>query len=305
MKTINNNTGYSQGNTMNIQEETAWAHFEDQSPYKRLKNTSNKTHFSDMFDGDVFGNFAFITIIVIIISTIVAYELDKEGNVRWIWTNYFWNSLFDSIKTALVIGGLLFAILTLIYVIIKYPKYRKYFVEARKDNILIKHNNEENYKRRLVVAKKLQQEYDYITQKIIKQTEQNRIDIYSLGVIDKDYQNIVAISSFYQYFRTGRVDSLTGTFGAYNKYEEERRQDVIITELRKIVSSLEQIKENQRALYDATKEGQNVGNRIIQEVHKMQEQNNILIDNSYVTKYNAQNIANNTEFLKWYAFIKN
>lgn len=155
------------------------------------------------------------------------------------------------------------------------------------------------------MAKNFQQEYNYITQKIIKQTEQNRVDIYSLGIIDKDYQNIVAISSFYQYFRTGRVDSLTGTFGAYNKYEEERRQDVIITELKKIVSSLEQIKENQRALYDAIKEGQNVGNRIIQEVHKMQEQNNILIDNSYVTKYNAQNIANNTEFLKWYAFIKN
>ena len=312
LQAINNNSGYSKGKKVNVQEETAWAYLEADSPYKRMQKTVEKPRFFNMFDSDVFGTFAVITIFVFIVSSIIVYVEDKTGHVRWIWNSYFWDSLLNSIKTGLLIGVIFFGILTLFYALIegvKYHKkkgmYKRSFIEARKRNSYIKDYNKEQYKKRLILSQNLENEYNYLTQEIIKQTEENRKKLYSLGIIDRDYQNIVAISSFYQYFRTGRVDSLTGPFGAYNKYEEEKRQYLIITELRKILSSLEQIKDNQMALYEAIKEGQNVGNKMIQEVRKVQNQNDILIENSYVTKYNAEKSANNTEFLKWYAIFKN
>ena len=70
----------------------------------------------------------------------------------------------------------------------------------------------------------------------------------------KKYRNIVAVTSFYEYFDSGRCDALEGSTGAYNIFEQEVRASMIISKLSDAVSVLKDIKENQNRLYDAINE---------------------------------------------------
>lgn len=79
-------------------------------------------------------------------------------------------------------------------------------------------------------------------------------DLYNLNIINKKYQNIIAISSFIDYLDSGRCDSFDGAYGCYNLFESESKQDEIITKLGKIVNLLEDIKKQQYALYCVLKE---------------------------------------------------
>lgn len=77
--------------------------------------------------------------------------------------------------------------------------------------------------------------------------------MYSKNVIYVKYRNLPAISSFLDYFSSGRCSSLTGPYGAYNLYENEARMDGIITRLDNISMQLMQIQYNQQRLYEAVK----------------------------------------------------
>lgn len=79
-------------------------------------------------------------------------------------------------------------------------------------------------------------------------------DLYNLNIINKKYQNIIAVSSFVDYLDSGRCDSFDGAYGCYNLFESESKQDEIITKLGKIVNLLEDIKKQQYALYCVLKE---------------------------------------------------
>ena len=71
-----------------------------------------------------------------------------------------------------------------------------------------------------------------------------------LGVIFPKYYDLVPVCSIYEYFITGRVTELTGPYGAYNLYEQELRQNLIVSRLDAISSQLEDIKQNQYTLYE-------------------------------------------------------
>ena len=77
--------------------------------------------------------------------------------------------------------------------------------------------------------------------------------MYTSNIIYPKYRNLPAISSFLDYFSSGRCTSLTGPYGAYNLYESEARMDGIITRLDNISSQLTQIQFNQRMLFFALK----------------------------------------------------
>ena len=74
--------------------------------------------------------------------------------------------------------------------------------------------------------------------------------LYHTGIIYKKYRNIVALSTFSEYLDSGRCTSLTGSAGAYNIYESEIRSNMIISQLSEVLSSLDQIANNQRKLHD-------------------------------------------------------
>lgn len=73
--------------------------------------------------------------------------------------------------------------------------------------------------------------------------------LYEENIIYPKYQNLVAVSTIYEYLASGRCDRLEGPNGAYNLYEMELRQNIVIGQLSTITEHLEQIKENQYTLY--------------------------------------------------------
>lgn len=74
-------------------------------------------------------------------------------------------------------------------------------------------------------------------------------EIFSVGIIYPKYNNLIAWTTIYEYFETGRVNALEGPDGAYNLYESEIRANIIIGKLDVIIDKLEQIKDNQYMLY--------------------------------------------------------
>lgn len=84
--------------------------------------------------------------------------------------------------------------------------------------------------------------------------------MYSCNIIDEDYRyDIVAISSFYQYFRKQKTYSLvfdpkTGDRGAYNIFDEEVRLGLIISKLDTVIDKLDEISSKQSELLNALHE---------------------------------------------------
>ena len=91
-----------------------------------------------------------------------------------------------------------------------------------------------------------------IDEAVIALEEQNKClkQYYDLGFIFSKYHNIVALTTIYEYFVTGRCTSLGGGDGAYNLYENETRANIIINKLDLIINQLEAIKDNQYTLYE-------------------------------------------------------
>lgn len=96
---------------------------------------------------------------------------------------------------------------------------------------------------------RIEQELQYIVKQIGKSYEV-QAKLYSYGVIYGKYRSYIAMSSFLDYFMSGRVTALEGPDGAYNLYEQESRADIIIGKLDVIIDSLEDIKENQYFIYN-------------------------------------------------------
>ena len=115
------------------------------------------------------------------------------------------------------------------------------------------------YKKEIAVIKrkptKITEFLDSLKVAIIKKSRDNLSYFYSKNVIDKIYYNdMVAIASFYQYFKTKQTYSLgfdrsTGDTGAYRIYEYEKRMNIIITKLDTVIEKLDEIKNNQAVLY--------------------------------------------------------
>jgi len=94
---------------------------------------------------------------------------------------------------------------------------------------------------------------------------------YSQGVIFPKYRNIIAVSAFYDYLASGRCDSLEGASGAYNLYETELRQNIIIAQLSLILKNINSIKDNQYSLYQELSKSNAEVNKIIYEVRELRD----------------------------------
>ena len=72
-------------------------------------------------------------------------------------------------------------------------------------------------------------------------------EYYNNEIIIPKYQNLIAISSFYDYFSSNRCTELIGIDGAYQIFENEK--DNLITDIDVIKLNLEQLKLKQKKLY--------------------------------------------------------
>ena len=181
--------------------------------------------------------------------------------------------------------------------------------------------NEQEYKKALEVYEQAENQAkesltrasEVIEEKLsepLAQTRQVLEKLYTSDVIFPKYKNMVAICTIYEYFAAGRCTTLVGADGAYNLYESELRQNLIIGKLDTIISQLEEIKQNQYILYTELKKTNSITSSIYRDIKNILnsvEQIGDTVQNiahsSYITSYCAQVTAQNTEALKYITLI--
>lgn len=87
------------------------------------------------------------------------------------------------------------------------------------------------------------------TEELLRKTFAARNALYAYNIIFGKYRDVVALSSFYEYLTAGRCTALEGADGAYNIYENEIRLNHVISQLDAVITSLEEIKQNQYMMY--------------------------------------------------------
>ena len=105
---------------------------------------------------------------------------------------------------------------------------------------------------------------------ILTDLDNRKNSLYSLNIIYPKYRNLVAISSLFEYFESGRCSSLEGADGAYNMYEYELRSNIIINSLSQIIEDLGKIKNNQYALYETIQESNQTVSDLLKNINNTQ-----------------------------------
>ncbi len=80
---------------------------------------------------------------------------------------------------------------------------------------------------------------------------QVKVAFHNSGIIYEKYEQLTIYPVLLEYFEVGRCDSLTGKDGAYNLYEAESRQDVIISKLENVIDELKKINAKQSIIINS------------------------------------------------------
>lgn len=115
---------------------------------------------------------------------------------------------------------------------------------------------------------------------------------YDLGFLYQKYQKLVAVSTIYEYFESGRCFSLVGHEGAYNLYESELRMNIIIEKLDDILSRIDEIRDTQHMLVNELKQCNAQLSRIGGTLDNIE-------NNTYLAQYYGNITASNTAFTNW------
>lgn len=106
---------------------------------------------------------------------------------------------------------------------------------------------------------------------LLRDLENTLIKHYAQNVLFPKYRNMVAITTINEYLMSGRCYELEGPNGAYNLYEMELRQNIIVGQLSNIISGLEQIRNNQFSLYHELVKANSTISDILREVEGLRE----------------------------------
>ena len=106
--------------------------------------------------------------------------------------------------------------------------------------------------------------------------------LYSADIIFPKYRNLIAISQIYEYFMSGRCTQLEGHEGAYNIFETEIRQNIIISQLNTVIDNLEEIKNTQYMIYDAIQESNQLLANIASNTSAIAYNTSVIAENSAI-----------------------
>ena len=137
----------------------------------------------------------------------------------------------------------------------------------------------------------------------LQETQALLTQYYDLNIIFPKYRSMVAMATIYEYFASGRCSELTGPDGAYNLYEAELRQNLIINKLDVIVRKLDQIQQNQYMLYQEMQRTRSVIQDIRKDVRDILENTSDIAKSSHITALCSQVTAQNTEAIKYLTLI--
>ena len=247
--------------------------------------------------GNESAKWAFIGVIIGFVAALIS--CDWVGNL---------NAIFSFIGYAILyplIGGVVGAFIGFIVADIQHSNRQKEL------NLKYKYDMQEyetaKYNDAVRVKREIEQRNVIISERTAlysqyRSTQKTLDKVYSIGVIYGKYRTFPAVASFLDYFESGRCSTLgenTGGDGAYNKYDNESRLDLIVTKLDEVIVQLDNIKDNQWTMYQAISEGNNVSRRLVDATTSMAITAKAIEENSAIAAYNAQRSADDINIIKW------
>ena len=181
----------------------------------------------------------------------------------------------------------------------------KSVAESEERNNKILEYNRQLYEQNNRRVQQINWQMDSIRQEI-RVMEQNRNETvrvlncyYDKNIIYPKYRGLIPVASIYDYFKSGCCDCLTGHEGAYNKFDNELRMNLIISKLDDVLYKLDQIRNSQYMLYDAINYATQNSERLTNTVNVLANNMQSIAENQEVIAYNSRIAASNTEFLTW------
>ena len=108
---------------------------------------------------------------------------------------------------------------------------------------------------------------------------------YENGVVHPKYRNFLAVTQIYEYFDTGRCNTLEGADGAYNLFESELRANTIISQLSQVIQKLEEIKEAMYLLCRAIESTNGLLSEISADIRRVE--NAVNVNTAAIQEFNA------------------
>ena len=102
---------------------------------------------------------------------------------------------------------------------------------------------------------------------------------------------------FLEYFESGRCETLKGHEGAYNIYEMELRQNIIISKLDGISRQIESVKDRQYMLYTAIKDANRISGEMAQYAIEAAKESRAAAENTALSAHYTKSIADSTRLL--------
>lgn len=135
----------------------------------------------------------------------------------------------------------------------------------------------------------------------LDETKDTLTKLYALDIIFPKYRNLIAMTTMYEYLASGRCSELKGPNGAYNIYESELRQNIIIGELSAVMTKLEEIKQNQYVLYSEVRKTNKALSDISSDIQMLLNQTAEISAASKIAAFCSQITAQNTAALAYIA----
>lgn len=164
--------------------------------------------------------------------------------------------------------------------------------KKKRDNIRIA-KNEQAFNERMSKVAEINGEINKYKQEL--QDINKTLDrVYSLGVVHNKYCSLIPIVTIYEYFEVGRCNSLKGERGAYNIFENELRQNTIISKLDEVISKLDLIQSTQYMLYESIQTANRISSEIADQNERLIHSQQSIASNTATISYNTKVIADNT-----------
>lgn len=127
---------------------------------------------------------------------------------------------------------------------------------------------------------------------------------YALDVVKPKYRNLLCVATFLEYLENERCYTLTGPDGCYNKFEEERRQGIIIAQLTNISRQLEQIRQNQERVADALTTIQQNTNYLCAGLQQVNEKLDVIQQDTRTAAWYSQQAAEDQRAMNNYVMMR-
>ncbi len=283
-----------------FQQQVYSAVFQEQqralSSYKVEQEIPYSTPESKKYDSEKWVGLAFglLGVIVFILSLVFGYN--DEVNIYGLF--------FSSLIKGAIAGGIAAIIVVMIIRFLENKSELQGVQQSTIENREIDRKNEQIRARNAdskVLARRKGAAIEVRLNEIqqgINETRKTLEQYYGLDIVFEKYRNFVAISSIYEYFASERCQELGGPYGAYNKFEEELRQNLIIAKLDDVLRSLSRIEKNQIMLYNAIMETNRELRQIRRGIDGISSSIQRIESNSEITAYNSRIAAENTEYMK-------